>query len=121
MICDLVPMEGLVGPLRTAELRASTRLQTADAIHLAAAVYWGWDALLTNDRDLNAALLAIRPQPVAAPAPASLFCLEHPHRHRALPVKGKHLVAEIGVVQAHATQGGVQGPLGCPGAWPAAG
>jgi predicted nucleic acid-binding protein len=26
------------------------RQQTADAIHLAAAVHWGCDALLTNDR-----------------------------------------------------------------------
>jgi hypothetical protein len=25
-------------------------MQTADAIHLAAAVHWGCDALLTNDR-----------------------------------------------------------------------
>ena len=79
VISDLVRMECLVGPLRTAdqirllafrsffsdctvvplhpqvieraaELRASTRLQTADAIHLAAAVHWGCDALLTNDR-----------------------------------------------------------------------
>jgi len=78
-ISDLVRMECLVGPLRTAdqigllafrsffsdctvvplhpevmeraaELRAATRLQTADAIHLAAAVHWGCDALLTNDR-----------------------------------------------------------------------
>ena len=79
VISDLVRMECLVGPLRTAdqirllafrsffsdctvvplhpevmeraaELRASTRLQTADAIHLAAAMHWGCDALLTNDR-----------------------------------------------------------------------
>ena len=79
MISDLVRMECLVGPLRTAdqirllafrsffsecsvaplhlevmeraaELRASTRLQAAHAIHLAAAVHWGCDALLTNDR-----------------------------------------------------------------------
>lgn len=79
VISDLVRMECLVGPLRTAdqsrllafrsffsdctvvplhpevmeraaELRAATRLQTADAIHLAAAVHWGCDALLTNDR-----------------------------------------------------------------------
>jgi predicted nucleic acid-binding protein len=79
VISDLVRMECLVGPLRladqirllafrsffsdctvvplhpevmerAAELRASTRLQTADAIHLAAAVHWGCDALLTNDR-----------------------------------------------------------------------
>ena len=79
VISDLVRMECLVGPLRTAdqirllafrsffsdcsvvplhpevmeraaELRASTRLQTADAIHLAAAAHWGCDALLTNDR-----------------------------------------------------------------------
>ena len=35
---------------RAAELRAATRLQTADAIHLAAALHWGCDALLTNDR-----------------------------------------------------------------------
>ena len=35
---------------QAAELRASTRLQTADAIHLAAAMHWGCDALLTNDR-----------------------------------------------------------------------
>jgi len=35
---------------RAAEPRASTRLQTPDAIHLAAAVHWGCDALLTNDR-----------------------------------------------------------------------
>ena len=45
LISDLVRMECLVGPLR-----AATRLQTADAIHLAAAVHWGCDALLTNDR-----------------------------------------------------------------------
>ena len=79
VISDLVRMECLVGPLRTAdqirllafrsffsdctvvplhpevmeraaELRAATRLHTADAIHLAAAVHWGCDALLTNDR-----------------------------------------------------------------------
>ena len=79
VISDLVRMECLVGPLRTAdqirllafrsffsdctvvplhpevmeraaELRASTRLQTVDAIHLAAAMHWGCDALLTNDR-----------------------------------------------------------------------
>ena len=79
VISDLVRMECLVGPLRTAdqirllafrsffsncsvvplhsevmeraaELRAATRLQTADAIHLAAALHWGCDALLTNDR-----------------------------------------------------------------------
>ena len=79
VISDLVRMECLVGPLRVAdqirllafrsffsdcsvvplhpdvmeraaEVRASTRLQTADAIHLAAAVHWGCDALLTNDR-----------------------------------------------------------------------
>jgi len=79
VISDLVRMECLVGPLRSAdqiqllafrsffsdcsvvplhpevmeraaELRAATRLQTADAIHLAAAMHWGCDALLTNDR-----------------------------------------------------------------------
>ena len=79
VISDLVRMECLVGPLRTAdqirllafrsffsncsvvplhsemmeraaELRAATRLQTADAIHLAAALHWGCDALLPNDR-----------------------------------------------------------------------
>jgi len=79
VISDLVRMEWLVGPLRTADqirllafrsffsdcsvvplhpevmeraakLRASTRLQTVDAIHLAAAMPWGCDALLTNDR-----------------------------------------------------------------------
>ena len=79
VISDLVRMECLVGPLRTAdqirllafrsffsncsvvplhsevmeraaELRAATRLQTGDAIHLAAALHWGCDALLTNDR-----------------------------------------------------------------------
>lgn len=79
VISDLVRMECLVGPLRSAdqirllayrsffsdcsvvplhpdvleraaELRASTRLQTADAIHLAPAMHWGCDALLTNDR-----------------------------------------------------------------------
>jgi predicted nucleic acid-binding protein len=78
VISDLVRMECLVGPLRSsdqilllafrsffsdctvvplhpqvmeqaAELRATTRLQTADAIHLAAAVHWGCSALLTND------------------------------------------------------------------------
>ena len=35
---------------RAAELRASTHLQTADAIHLTAAMHLGCDALLTNDR-----------------------------------------------------------------------
>ena len=78
VISDLVRMECLVGPLRAAdqirlhafrsffsdcsvmplhpdvmeraaELRASTRLQTADAIHRAAAMHWSCDALLTND------------------------------------------------------------------------
>ncbi len=55
VISDLVRMECLV-PLhpevmdQAAELRASTRLQTADAIHLASATHWGCDALLTNDR-----------------------------------------------------------------------
>jgi predicted nucleic acid-binding protein len=39
VISDLVRMECLVGPLRA-----------ADAIHLAAAVHWRCDALLTNDR-----------------------------------------------------------------------
>jgi uncharacterized protein len=79
VISDLVRMECLVGPLRTsdqirllafrsffsdctvvplhpvvmeraAELRAASRLQTADAIHLAAAVHWGCGSLLTNDK-----------------------------------------------------------------------
>ena len=79
VISDLVRMECLVGPLRSAdqirlrafrsffsdctvvplhpevmeraaELRVDTRLQTADAIHLAAAAHWGCDALLSNDR-----------------------------------------------------------------------
>ena len=79
VISDLVRMECLVGPLRSADqsrllafhtffsdctvvplhpevmdraaaLRASSRLQTADAIHLAAALHWGCSALLTNDR-----------------------------------------------------------------------
>ena len=35
---------------RAAELCAATRLQTADAIHLTAAMHWGCDALLTNHR-----------------------------------------------------------------------
>ena len=84
VISDLVRMECLVGPLRSAdqirllafrsffsdcsvvplhpevmdqaaELRASTRLQTADAIQLAAAMHRGCDALLTNDRTFQLA------------------------------------------------------------------
>ncbi len=47
--CTVVPLHPAVMD-RAAELRASTRLQTADAVHLAAAVHWGCDALLTNDR-----------------------------------------------------------------------
>ncbi|MEA5416623.1 type II toxin-antitoxin system VapC family toxin [Synechococcus sp. BA-132 BA5] len=47
--CTMVPLHPKVME-RAAELRAATRLQTADAIHLAAAVHWGCDALLTNDR-----------------------------------------------------------------------
>ena len=47
--CSVVPLHSEVME-RAAELRAATRLQTADAIHLAAAVHWGCDALLTNDR-----------------------------------------------------------------------
>ena len=47
--CSVVPLHPEVME-RAAELRAATRLQTADAIHLAAAVHWGCDALLTNDR-----------------------------------------------------------------------
>ncbi len=89
VISDLVRMECLVGPLRAAdqirllafrsffsdcsvvplhpdvmeraaELRASTRLQTADAIHLAAAVHWSCDALLTNDRAFQLAQAPIK-------------------------------------------------------------
>ena len=45
---------------RAAELRASTRLQTADAIPLAAAVHWGCDALLTNDRAFQPAQAPIK-------------------------------------------------------------
>jgi predicted nucleic acid-binding protein len=47
--CSVVPLHPEVME-RAAELLASTRLQTADAIHLAAAAHWGCDALLTNDR-----------------------------------------------------------------------
>ena len=47
--CSVAPLH-LEVMERAAELRASTRLQAADAIHLAAAVHWGCDALLTNDR-----------------------------------------------------------------------
>jgi len=47
--CSVVPLHPEVME-RAAELRASTRLQIADAIHLAAAVLWDCDALLTNDR-----------------------------------------------------------------------
>jgi predicted nucleic acid-binding protein len=79
VISDLVPMECLVGPLRTAdlirllafrslfsdcsvmpldpdameraaELRAPTRLQTADAIHLAGALHWRCAALRCSPR-----------------------------------------------------------------------
>ena len=46
--CTVVPLHPEVMD-RAAELRASTRLQTADAIHLAAALHWDCDALLTND------------------------------------------------------------------------
>jgi predicted nucleic acid-binding protein len=98
VISDLVRMECLVGPLRTAdqirllafrsffsdcsvvtlhpdvleraaELRASTRLQTADAIHLAAAVYWGCDALLTNDRAFQVSQAPIELLRLAADQP----------------------------------------------------
>ena len=37
--CSVVPLQPEVMD-RAAELRASTRLQTADAIHLAAAIHW---------------------------------------------------------------------------------
>jgi uncharacterized protein len=47
--CSVVPLHPEVME-RAAELRASTRLQPADAIHLAAAMHWGCEALLTNDR-----------------------------------------------------------------------
>ena len=47
--CSVVPLYPEVMD-RAAELRASSRLQTADAIHLAAAMHWNCDALLTNDR-----------------------------------------------------------------------
>ena len=47
--CTVVPMHPEVME-RAAELCAATRLQTADAIHLAAAVHWCCDAVLTNDR-----------------------------------------------------------------------
>ena len=104
VISDLVRMECLVGPLRAAdqirllafrsfftdcsvvplhpevmeraaELRASTRLQTADAIHLAAAVHWGCDALLTNDRafqvsQLPIEVLRLEPDQPLSPPPA---------------------------------------------------
>jgi predicted nucleic acid-binding protein len=97
VISDLVRMKCLVGPLRSAdqirllafrsffsdcivvplhpevmdraaELRASTRLQTADAIHLAAAMHGGCDALLTNDRVFQLAqapieVLRLEPDP----------------------------------------------------------
>ena len=46
--CTVVPLHPEVMD-RAAELRASSRLQTADAINLAAAMRWGCDALLTND------------------------------------------------------------------------
>jgi len=103
VISDLVRMECLVGPLRAAdeirllafrsfftdcsvvplhpevmeraaELRASTRLQTADTIQLAAAVHWGCDALLTNDRAFQVSQLSIdvlrleADQPLSPPA-----------------------------------------------------
>ena len=79
VISDLVRMECLVGPIQTAdqvrllayrsffadctvvplvpevmeqaaELQAHHHLDPTDAIHLAAAVHWGCDALLTNDQ-----------------------------------------------------------------------
>jgi predicted nucleic acid-binding protein len=100
VISDLVRMECLVGPLRAAdqirllafrsfftdcsvvplhpevmeraaELRASTRLQTADAIHLAAAVHWGCDALLTNDRAFQVSQLPIDVLRLEADQPSS--------------------------------------------------
>lgn len=40
---------------RAAALRASSRLRTADALHLAAALHWGCGALLTNDRAFHLA------------------------------------------------------------------
>jgi predicted nucleic acid-binding protein len=46
--------------------RASTRLQPADAIHLAAAMHWRCDALLTNDRAFqlsHAPIEVLRPEP----------------------------------------------------------
>ncbi len=63
--CSVVPLHPEVMD-RAAELRASTRLQTADAIHLAAAMHWGCDALLTNDRAFQLAQAPIdvlRPKP----------------------------------------------------------
>jgi hypothetical protein len=38
---------------RDAELRAATRLQTADATQLAAAVHWGCDVPLLADRHIS--------------------------------------------------------------------
>ena len=71
--CSVVPLHPEVME-RAAELRASTRLQTADAIHLAAAVHWGCDALLTNDRAFQVSQLPIdvlrleADQPLSPPA-----------------------------------------------------
>jgi uncharacterized protein len=47
--CRVVPLNGEVMD-RAAEIRAVTRMQTADAIHMAAAQIWGCGALLTNDK-----------------------------------------------------------------------
>jgi predicted nucleic acid-binding protein len=66
--CTVVPLHPEVME-RAAELRASTRLQTADAIHLAAAVHWGCDALLTNDRAFQLAQSPIEVLRLAAEQP----------------------------------------------------
>ncbi|MFN7898587.1 MAG: type II toxin-antitoxin system VapC family toxin [Synechococcaceae cyanobacterium] len=71
--CSVVPLHREVME-RAAELRASIRLQTADAIHLAAAIHWRCDALLTNDRDFQLShapieVLRLEPdQPLSPPA-----------------------------------------------------
>jgi predicted nucleic acid-binding protein len=82
--CTVVPLHPEVME-RAAVLRASTRLQTADAIHLAAAVHWGCDALMTNDRAFQlfqAPIEVLRLEPDQSLNPQTLH---HPPTHPTSP------------------------------------
>jgi predicted nucleic acid-binding protein len=68
--CTVVPLRREVME-RAAELRAATRLQTADAIHLAAASHWDCDALLSNDRAFQLSDAPLEVLPLASEPPES--------------------------------------------------